>query len=240
MRFKIRVEAPDNPLLAEFLTSTLTNFSRVEQLVRVYERETKETRGRRNSAHLDILRSAVVFIHATLEDGMRVATRMGLPRNNREVIDKIPLVGLNQSGNAEKFFLGRLTEHMDKTVKQLIDESIDNYLERISYTSTAELAGWLKVLEVDVNLVQSLFPTLDLMMKRRHHIVHRGDRSVKTGPGQQFARSLSAQVVRQWNEAVGVFLGHILEAIMSKLDWPEQVSGLTLRSSGTPQKRGAP
>jgi len=225
VHIKVRVEAPDNPLLAEFLTNSLTNHSRVEHLVRVYERETKETKGRRNNAHLDILRSAVVFIHATLEDGMRVATRIGLPRNCREVIDKIPLVGLNESGNVEKFFLGRLTEHMDKTVKQLIDESIDRHLERISYTSVAELAGWLKVLEVDVNLVQSLFPTLDLMMKRRHHIVHRGDRSVKTGPGQQFAQSLSARVVRQWNEAVGDFLGHVLEAVMSKVDWPDQVSG---------------
>lgn len=210
---KVTVIAPSSPLVAEVMQHALTNFIRVERLVKLYQREAEGKRGRRDSSTIDVLRSAVVFIHATLEDGMRTIIRHEFPRHRREMLDKIPLVGIAQSGNPEKFFLGRLAEHSGKTIDSVIEESLAAYLERTSFTSSNDLVYWLSVLGVEPNTTQHLLPKIEAMMKRRHHIVHRGDKSDSVGPGTQYARSLSAKVVQDWNTTVNVFLINITERL---------------------------
>ena len=185
----------------------------MEQLVNFYHREAEGKKGRRDNSTIDVLRSAVVFIHATLEDGMRTVIRHRLPRNKRELLDKIPLVGITQSGNPEKFFLGRLADHSGKTIDRVIEESLAAYLERTSFTSSNDLTYWLSALDVELSVVQQLLPKIEAMMKRRHHIVHRGDKSGTAGPGTQYARSLSAKLVQDWNTTVNVFLANITEQL---------------------------
>ncbi|MEW5943719.1 MAG: HEPN domain-containing protein [Pseudomonadota bacterium] len=210
---KVMVYAPRAPLVAEIMQHALTNYIRVEQLVNVYHRETEGRKGRRDNSTIDVLRSAVVFIHATLEDGMRAVIRHKFPRHKRELLDKIPLIGITQSGNPEKFFLGRLVEHRGKSIDDVIEESLTAYLERTSFTSANDLSYWLSVLGVDLKIVHRDLPKIEAMMKRRHHIVHRGDKSDEVGPGKQYARSLNAKLVQDWNTTVNTFLVKITEAL---------------------------
>lgn len=156
---------------------------------------------------------------------MRAITRQQFPRHRREALDKIPLVGTSYTGNPEKFFLGRLSEHRGKTVDCLIEESLTSYLDKLSYTSSNDLTYWLSILEADIDSVQRHLPKIEAMMQRRHHIVHRGDKSDTKGPGKQYARSLSAKLVQDWNTTVNVFLMEVAEQFDGKKNTSNHSAG---------------
>ncbi|MGZ8463263.1 MAG: hypothetical protein ACXW4I_09995, partial [Candidatus Deferrimicrobiaceae bacterium] len=53
----------------------------------------------------DILRTIVVFLHATFEDVLRTTARHRIAAvKSQEVLGRIPLVGTSRSGRSEKFF----------------------------------------------------------------------------------------------------------------------------------------
>jgi hypothetical protein len=87
----------------------------------------------------------------------------------------IPLVGTSKSGRAEKFDLGALNTHRAKTVDQLIQESIDGYLDRESFGSSTDVDKALCQMGLDSHPFKPLYADLDRMMKRRHRIVHEAD-----------------------------------------------------------------
>lgn len=225
MKIKIDVSAPDAPLLVDLMEHSLSNYGRVEALIGVYENITSGKKGKRSSSDIDVLRSAVVFIHATLEDGMRAVGRHYLPVCEREVLDKIPLVGINNSGKAEKFFLGRLSEHSSRLVSDLIIESVASHLDKTSYTSTSDISTALFNYGIDQTKIKPMYSILDEMIKRRHHIVHKGDKVMNPGPGKQYANSLSAKQVRKWNNTVNDFFAIILEEYVGLVFWPDDNNG---------------
>jgi hypothetical protein len=98
-----------------------------------------------------------------------------LPAANSEVLDKIPLVGTARSKRAEKFHLGALNTHRGKAVDDLIQESVENYLDRESFSSCSDVEEILTQMGLDTEPFKSFYSDLDLMMKRRHRIVHEAD-----------------------------------------------------------------
>jgi hypothetical protein len=85
------------------------------------------------------------------------------------------LVWTSKSGRAEKFHLGALNAHRGKTVDQLIQESVENYLDRESFGSCADVDEILTQIGLDTAPFKPLYADLDQMMKRRHRIVHEAD-----------------------------------------------------------------
>jgi hypothetical protein len=126
-------------------------------------------------ARADILRTVVVFLHATFEDVLRTMARQRIAAAKSQVLDKIPLVGTSDSGRAEKFHLGALNEHRGKTVDQLIQESVENYLNRESFGSCGDVEEVLNQMGLDTTPFKPLYSDLDRMMKTRHRIVHEAD-----------------------------------------------------------------
>ena len=64
------------------------NLARVENLVVTYESHPDtQGRGRKSAELLDILRAAVVFLHAALEDALRSIARWKLPAAGSAVLD---------------------------------------------------------------------------------------------------------------------------------------------------------
>jgi hypothetical protein len=57
----------------------------------------------------DILRAAVVLLHAHLEDFLRTVASALLPAGDESCLNAIPLAGV--TGRPEKFFLGKLVHH---------------------------------------------------------------------------------------------------------------------------------
>jgi len=155
-------------------------------------------------ADADILRAAVVLLHASLEDFLRTLSRVRLPAASEDVLNSIPIAG-SGSSRAEKFALGKLCAFRGKTVDDVIKQSVDEFLERSNYNTTIEIAGLLRNLGLKVETLNGRFAEIDEMMRRRHMIVHRADRSESKGRGKQIANSLSAVTVERWLDATREF-----------------------------------
>lgn len=181
------------------------SLERVENLVAVYESHPDARgQGRKKAQVLDILRSAVVLLHATLEEMLRGIAEWKLPLANPAALNEIPLVGHGPSG--KKFTLGDLSGHRGKSVDSLLAESVNAYLERSNYNNTNEINGLLQNLALDVTKVNGRFALLEDLMKRRHQIVHRGDRQKKVkGSGDHKIRPINKVTVKAWIVVVRAF-----------------------------------
>jgi hypothetical protein len=207
--------SPDNEALgvrmkAEIKSRFDANLSRVRNLIETYDALAGSGSGRRDVLKLDVLRSAVVFLHATLEDLLRGIAVWKLPNQGQPVIDKIPLVGLSQISRPETFFLGALVAHKGKTVDALIQESVALHLERSTLNDTNEIAAWLESVDIPAANVNAQFPILQKMMQRRHQIVHRADVNPRAGAGHHQAQSIARSTVNDWVDAVQNFATELL------------------------------
>ena len=190
------------------------NLGRIYNLVRVHEQFHGGAEIKEEDTHkTDILRAAVVFVHASLEDFLRSLAATHLPQAGEDVLNTIPLKGLNSSGRPEKFFLGKLVAHKGKSVEQVIEESVVQYLERSNYSDVQDIASLLSSIGIDVSKVNEPFAQLERMMYRRHLIVHRADRLDITIGEKKYAKPLSAEEVDEWINSTRTFMVKVLGQI---------------------------
>lgn len=181
------------------------NLSRVENLVKTYENHPDaQGRGRKSAAVLDILRAAVVLLHATVEELLRRIARWKLPSAHSSVLNEIPLVGTTP--NAKKILLGELSSFRGKSVDDVLTESVYAYLERSTFNNRRDIINLLENIGVDVTKVSASFDGIEDLMKRRHQIVHRADRQSQVrGSGDHEVRAIHKDTVRTWANAVQSF-----------------------------------
>ena len=178
------------------------NLGRVRHLLRLYELIGGPNRGRRPTNSADILRAAVVLLHATMEELLRTAGLRYIPTASKDYLDQIPLTGVKPKGNPKNILLGDLAVHRGKSVDQLLEDAIANHLNQSSYNSVEQITGILEAIVVDVDPYRHLFPRLAEMTSRRHDIVHQADKNPKTGRGQHKVRSISSTTVKGWADTV--------------------------------------
>lgn len=180
------------------------NIQRVKHLVSLYgSHPGSKGRGRKDIVPADILRSAVVLLHATFEDMCRTIAARALPVAGKDALHGIPLIGASNVNRPERFSLGDLATHRGKTIQQVIKESVDAYLRTVSYNNVDGFCHFLASLRFRKSGFEKYFSNLDAMMKRRHHIVHQADRNPNAGkPGQQEVIALSKGTVKKWISTV--------------------------------------
>lgn len=156
----------------------------------------------------DILRAAVVLIHAHLEDSLRTLAEELLPRGDEVCLRDIPLAGFGSFGRGERFVLGQLARHRGKTVDQLLRESVAEHLSRSNYNNTTEIASLLSTLGFNLEEHNKQFDAIERMIQRRHQIVHRADREKDPDTGLYVVRQIDLQQVHDWFEATfGLTIG---------------------------------
>jgi hypothetical protein len=158
----------------------------------------------------DLLRAAVVFLHATLEDFLRYIGATYLPMGTEECLDQIALVGTQDALRPEKFFLGKLAAHRGKTVDEVISQSVSASLDRMSFSDTGDISRLLKGSGIDLETVRDLFPKLSSLMSRRHQIVHRGDLIDAPAGGPRDATPIDALTVTGWLGTVEKFISCVV------------------------------
>lgn len=181
-----------------------SNINRVKSLVNIYKSAIGNgAKGRRGHEHTDILRAAVVLLHATTEDLLRSLAYWRLPSAGSQVLSNFALP--NSSG-ANKFTLGDLSAHRGSTVEDVIKKSVDAYLEKSNYNNNKEVSGLLTNIGLNVSMVNHTFSLLEKMMLRRHQIVHRADlNSDAVGRGNHKIRTIGHREVDQWINNVEAF-----------------------------------
>lgn len=211
-----RAECKTIPAIGEAFTRLNYNFSRIQNLCNLYKETSTKKQGRVLVHQSDILRSAVVLMHAMLEDCLRTIASHYLPLANEEYLNKIPLKGINSSGKPEKFQLGELHKFKGMTIDEVISQSVNSHLDRTTFNTVADISNLLKTLNIESTKFSEFYPHLEKMIKRRHDIVHRADRSDAPGKGKQYANSIRLSEVQKWASQSNQFLENVFTSVAEK------------------------
>jgi hypothetical protein len=160
----------------------------------------------------DVLRAAVVFLHASLEEVIRSLYIHRLPNASPDKLDLIPLAGHEDQRRPSKILLGSLTRFRGQFVDNVIVKSIDAYLDSFSLNNANQLASCLELAEVDIAELNKHFPQLDSLMKRRHQIVHQMDRTNELDPLTVPLSALSLQTVEDWKATLQAFVQDLFDS----------------------------
>ncbi len=116
------------------------NLQCVEHFVALYETLTTGP-GHRPVDTSDTLRSAVVFLHATLEDLLRSLVEWKLPTAQAAYLKDIPLTGKKSRSS---FTLDDRAHFRGSNVDDLISRSIADHLERSNFDNPGEVSSVLE------------------------------------------------------------------------------------------------
>ena len=181
----------------------LANLGRVRGLVALYDRFAGPSPGRPSVAESDLLRAAVVQLHASLEDLLRELAARRLPGAPPTTLQQIPLPGGVK--RKKRFTLADLSLFRGLSVDEVIDKSVEIYLERATFGNLNRVASLLRSVGLALPRGKELKAEIAAMMARRHQIGHRLDRNQFRGRGHHRASSISKKIVEGWLEAVERF-----------------------------------
>lgn len=193
-------------LLVAFGTWQVTEgaLNRVKNLISIYDQTSKGGARKPLTPTTDILRAAVVLLHAILEEYVRHVAELGLPHADPSLLDDIPLVGQKRG---ERFRLGDLAKLQGHTVDSVIQNSIRDYLAKKSFSSVSEVFATLQAAGIETGQLTTSAKQLDGLIRRRHEIVHRGDQIPrKKGASPWVPRSITRSQVVGWTAAVERFV----------------------------------
>ncbi len=220
--------------LNPYVMRQLGSFLRVTRLVKLaikisdwealQDQEDLDDPPRLDSAE-EILRAAVVLLHAQLEDFLRTLAQALLPEGSEACLKEIPLVGL---GRQQKFHLGNLAKHRGKLVEDLLKESVAEHLKDSNYGSTHAIARLLTSLGFDASKHNGRFPAIQKMIERRHQIVHRADlldgheeAGKLVGP----FNAITTSEVEEWRDATEELMRSLIDAMAHNLSGGEFGNG---------------
>lgn len=177
------------------------NLGRVDNLISLYG---PSTVGRRKVQETDILRGALVLLHAGLEDYLRSLMIWKIDSYSEEALNSYGFPNGNKRPPT-KVSLGELAAHRGKSVDDLIVQAVKSHLDEYqSFNDLGEVKKALKQCGIAAATVEAHdYRKLPDMISRRHNIVHKADRNdVAGGQGNHRTKSLSKPTVESYVDAV--------------------------------------
>ena len=176
------------------------NIERVCSLRKMYNSlKSDEVKEGKEYKFTDILRSAVVLLHYSFEEYYRSILGCILPKTCTED-DLKNMSFLGSAGNhKDKITLGGLIKVREKTVDQLITESIRESLSFTSFNDYQDIVSWSKKIKIDLSEFKDQ-EKLNKLIHRRHRIVHEAD-NAKSDDEYALA-PIRENSVEEWIEVV--------------------------------------
>ena len=176
------------------------NIERVCSLRKIYNSlKTDDVKEGKEYKFTDILRSAVVLLHSSFEEYYRSVLSSILPKVCTED-DLKNMSFLGSAGNhKEKISLGGLLKLREKTVDQLITESIREALSFTSFNDYQDIVSWSIKIRIDLSEFKDQ-EKLNKLIHRRHKIVHEAD-NAKSDDEYALA-PIRENSVEEWIEVV--------------------------------------
>lgn len=201
------------PIAELYVARFFANLKRARGLINSYSLLATQSGAGAEDASGDILRAAVVFMHASLEELLRQVALNLLPHANETILNDIPLAGLApSSGRAEKFFLGKLKQHDTKSVREVIEESIAQHLEKSNFNSVRDVSNLLRALDLESENVKATYALVSEIMERRHQIVHRADNLTANNAPE--TRAIDPETVLRWQQGLIDFMTAIAHDVI--------------------------
>lgn len=154
----------------------------------------------------DVLRSMVVLLHALMETYLREIGREWL--RVRVKYDPVPVPFFGKKEPNEKISLNDLRPFLGKSVDDLFEESIDNYLATKSFTNIGAVMDFLREIGIDTNQFDSHRLAIIAMMQRRNLIAHSAD-IIDRG-----IMPVSYEEVYAWIKATAEFLADVQNSLV--------------------------
>jgi hypothetical protein len=182
-----------------YLGNFQRNADRVKHLIAVHESVPDHVRD-------DILRSAVVLMHATLEDFLRNIAVLCFPVDDDKKLDGVSW-RLGTDKPLDRIPLGVLAKQRGRSVEEVLRLAIEADFAQKSFTDSTKIMGLLATLALsDAKLagIRQFLPSLDEMIARRHRIVHFADlEKVNEEHGE---RPIDAETVARWRDNMSLFV----------------------------------
>jgi hypothetical protein len=189
------------------------NMERVENLVEIFERLEEN-----NAKSRDVLRAAVMLLHASLEDVLRQLLLYRLPKSNS--VEMLRMFFTDQHGKVEKMEIGGLARLHKVKVEHEIWSRMTKKLSNSNYGDKSDVIAALKILGFDESDLQPRVEPLGDLMNRRHLIVHRSDREeavLDNGDGQKRThgkpRRIDTETVKGWLKSVRKLVDYVIANI---------------------------
>lgn len=197
-----------------------SNLGRARSLGVVYLQLVGKGQGRVAVQYSDILRSAVVFLHATLEDLLRSLEEAHARRQLRSGVTDYPSIAFvldsTQDLRKEKISVGDVVKHhYNKTVEDVVRLALDREFSTRTYNKPIDVIQAITRLKLDTSGATLSASTLQAMMQRRHQIAHRADHNPIRGRGQHIALPLPRALFETWLDTVSK-LGDDLKIQLSR------------------------
>ena len=191
-------------------TESEENISRVENLIQLYEKLFTNKIGNESEQN-DILRSAVVFLHSTVEELVRNLFIEKMPKQDRKTLDEIPFSVHIASHRSKGILLGELAhEYRGQFLDNIVLDSINAYVNSMNLNDITQLVYQLEKVKIDISGIKEIYPNLNSLMKRRHQIVHQMDRSNSLDPDTAPINSISVGEVKAWQVSTRKLIDHCL------------------------------
>ncbi len=189
------------------------NLERVHNLIELYERVCPDSQAP-DIHETDLLRASVVLLHACVEDLLRTIAADRLI-HRPQVLATIPFPG--DDLYRVKFTLADLAKsYGGRRVDEVIKDAVLAYLGRRAYNNTDDIASALGEAGLPPSLVAAHASDVQMLIKRRHHVVHRLDRDEVAGSGSTALGEIDVITVRSWFdhvEAFGLSVVRFLETV---------------------------
>jgi hypothetical protein len=179
-------------------------------MIDVYKSGSRKGRGRRSVWQADLLRAAVVLLHASFEDLLRSLCEWKMPFANPDAFSDVPLVGTR---GKTRFGMQDLAAFRGQTVDEVVTECVVEFLDKSSFNHPGDIRAALENMGVPSGIVDKYASDLAAMMSRRHWIAHRADHNSSKGQGHHPATSLSNAMVTYWTRMVERFGDELLSRI---------------------------
>jgi hypothetical protein len=193
------------------------NMTRVENLIDIYNASSKSTDAKVKTNARDVLRSAVVFLHAAQEDLLRGLIEYRLPTQPARAYENVPFGNSvkdkgKEKQTKDKITIAELALAKDKSVAEVLQDATKTFLLRKTFNNMADVDDALARMGLRSKKLKLLAEDTLPMMERRHQIVHRADRSdlAEDDHGQKW--HIKKDEVVRWKEAVQKFADAMLKA----------------------------
>ena len=184
------------------------NLARVDSLIAAAQRLQADGAGG-EELHRDVLRAATVFLHSTIEEIVRNLFLTRLPYSTPDRLNKIPLASHESTHRPKPIQLGDLAAFRGRFVENVIIESINRFVDTLNINNSDQLVQCLELADLKIDPVRPFLANVDLLMKRRHQIVHQMDRA---GEDKLVApiNDIDEATVQTWRWSVQGFFEAIL------------------------------
>lgn len=198
---------------------TLNNLWRARRLVDL-SKEVESPEETRN----DLLGSAIVFLHATLEEFLRgVALREWFKLNNEDLTVVLQKYSRLNNRNI-KVSLIELVEQRENPVETLIHQEVESFLyQDISFNSLDELEKFLGLIKVSVDEIkdeigQEHLDNIQSLIRKRHSVVHQADCS-----------QLDYDQILVWGKSLLTFLTQLAKSLSLNVEYGEELSKVSFK-----------